>query len=314
MRKIIAVLFVLILSLPLNTAYAGYVMDSNGKYVLSEDSYTQDGKIKITSLLERYGNPDTIFNSEIEKFDQSISLLPGLIFGGADDRTVTGTVTYPNRKDVKMGNFDLQWLFTPDDPKYETRSGVFHFYIWPPDTEEQKGKLPESKPDEPTVPSLTATTVLLNKATSYDINLNNKVSGSSYSWTSSNESVATVDKKGMVRAKKEGKTTISCKITLPDASTQTLVSEVIVGYDDNAPLLTDTDIDLSIGDTFDINVENTIAKSKYRWATSNKSILKVNAANGKVAAISAGRVYVTCTITTPDRQIIVLRCDITVTE
>lgn len=61
-------------------------------------------------------------------------------------------------------------------------------------------------------------------------------------------------------------------------------------------------------------LENKIAKSKYRWVSSDRSIIKVNSANGKVTAVGAGEVYVTCTITTPDNQVIVLRCDINVTE
>lgn len=87
-----------------------------------------------------------------------------------------------------------------------------------------------------------------------------------------------------------------------------------VGYDENAPLLTETILDLEVGNKFDINLENKIAKSKYRWVSSNRNIVTVNSANGKVTAKAPGEAYVTCTITTPDNQVIVLRCDINVTE
>jgi uncharacterized protein YjdB len=151
--------------------------------------------------------------------------------------------------------------------------------------------------------------------TAYDINLDNKVSGSTYNWTSSNTDVVEVNpKSGLLRAKKEGRATVTCEIILPDTTTQLLSSQVIVGYDENAPVLTETQLDLEIGDIFDINLENKVAKSKYRWVSSDRSIITVNSSNGKVTAKAPGSVYVTCTITTPDKQVIVLRCDINVTE
>jgi uncharacterized protein YjdB len=169
--------------------------------------------------------------------------------------------------------------------------------------------------DGPTAPSLTATTVSLNTMTAYDINLDNKVSGSLYNWTSSDTNIVEVNpKSGLLRAKKEGRATVACEITLPDATTQVLSSQVIVGYDENAPVLTETQLDFEIGDVFDINLENKVAKSKYRWVSSNRNVITVNSSNGKVTAKSTGTAYVTCTITTPDKQVIVLRCDINVTE
>lgn len=169
--------------------------------------------------------------------------------------------------------------------------------------------------DEPTTPSLTATSVRLETKTTYDINLNNKVPGSKYKWTSSNTKVAKVDpKNGLVTAVAEGEAVITCEITLPDKTVQVLKSKVIVGYDENAPMLTDTILDLEVGDKYDINVENKIAKSKYRWVSSDRSIVRVNSANGKITAVGKGKAYVTCTITTPENQVIVLRCDINITE
>jgi uncharacterized protein YjdB len=255
-----------------------------------------------------------IFNSEIDKFDESVSLIPGMIFAGADDKTVIGTMSYPNRNEVKLGDFDLQWVFTPDDAKYETRTGAFHFYIWPADTEQQKGKLPEITPDEPTTPSLTATTVLLASRTAYDINLNNKVSGTLYKWTSSNEKVAKVNSKnGLVSAVSEGTATITCEMAFPDGSAQELTSFVSINYDDNATILSDTALDLDIGDKYTLKVENAPTGAKYKFVSSDKSIVKVGTTNGKVTAVSSGDAYITCTITA-DNQVIVLRCNVSVSE
>ena len=216
---------------------------------------------------------------------------------------ISGKYNPVNYDPNKLGTYDLEYVFVPDDPYYDTINGSIRINVWEP------------KPDEPTTPSLTATTVTLNSLTAYDINLNDKIPGCKYSWTSSNPEVAKVNtKNGLVTAVSEGTTTITCEITLPDETKQTLISEVVVGYDDNAPVLTDTVLDLNPGDEYDINVENKVAKSKYRWASSDRSILTVNSANGIVTAKATGTAYVTCTITTPDKQVIVLRCDVNVTE
>jgi hypothetical protein len=292
-------------------AYAKYIIDENGNLSLSADSYTADGKIKISSFWDN--QQDTVLNAEINKIDWAI---PKLAFNGADGATVTGKMSYKNYSEQTVGNFDLQWEFKPDDSKYEVKTGVFHFYLWPHDTEEQKGKMPtEEITEEITTPSLTATSVQLNSLTTYDINLDNKISGSTYQWTSSDTDVVEVNSKsGLLKARKEGKATITCKVTTPDSETYNLTSNVTVGYDDNAPVLTETNLDLSVGDTYDINLENKVAKSKFRWASSDRSIVKVNSATGKIKAVADGNAFVTCTITTPDNQVIVLRCDINVAE
>lgn len=312
MRKIIAILLIAMTILPSITVDAKWIYE-NGEVVLSPDSYTEDGKIKVFCLFDRI-EPKPQLTMELPKIDIS---LPKLEFIGADDKTVSGKVTYTNIDKIVPGYFDLQWVFTPDDSKYETISGVLNFYVWPEDSEASKGKMPDPEPeeiDEPTPPSLTATTVSLETATTYDINLDNKITGSTYTWSSSDESIVEVNpKNGLIKAKKEGKAVITCEITLPDKSKKLLTSEVTVGFDDNAPLLTETELDLEVGDKFDINLENKIAKSKYRWASSDKKVVKVNSSNGKVTAVGPGEAYVTCTITTPDKQVIVLRCDIAVT-
>lgn len=313
MKKIIAMIVIVLFLIPTHTAFAGYVLDSNWNYTLSPDSYTEDGKIKVYCLFDRI-EPKPKLSMELPKIDIS---LPDLIFYGADEKKVEGTVTYPNRNEISPGRFDLQWVFTPDDDKYETISGILDFEVWPEDSEASKGKMPdrEEEPEQPTTPSLTAKSVTLNTKTAYDINLIDKVSGSNYRWTSSDTDVVEVNSKsGLLKAKGEGKADVTCEITLPDKTKKTLVSEVVVGYDENAPLLTETVLDLNPGDAFDINLENKIAKSKYRWVSSDRSIVTVNSANGIVTAKSTGTAYVTCTITTPENQVIVLRCDINITD
>ena len=217
-----------------------------------------------------------------------------------------GIFTYPNYDNMRLGTWGLEWMFTPTNINYEPITGVINIDISPLEVEEV---------ETPTTPSLTATIVTLESRTAYDINLNDKITGSSYKWTSDNPEVAKVNaKNGLVTAVSEGEALITCEITLTDETVQALTSIVTVGYDENAPVLTETILDLEVGDKFDINLENKIAKSKYRWVSSDRKIVKVNSANGKIDAVGVGEAYVTCTITTPENQAIVLRCDISVTE
>jgi hypothetical protein len=235
-----------------------------------------------------------------------IEALPHVMIVYPTGGEADGTFTYPNYDNTRLGVWDLEWVFTPYDQTYEAVSGTIKLNV--------RAKDPEPI-EEPTTPSLTATSVLLDTMTTYDINLDNKISGSTYRWTSSDVEVVDVNQRsGLLKAKKVGTAVITCEITFPDASKKKLTSNVTVGYDDNAPVLTETTLDLETGDVFDINLENKVAKSKYRWVSSDRAVVKVNSANGKVTAVSSGSAYVTCTITTPTNQVIVLRCDINVSE
>ena len=270
-----------------------------GVVLQNESKPTQKRKL----ISEWVDNPNGRGVSVLQYSD--FSELPGIpIYDAETGMPVSGKIIYPNLDNSRLGTYDLEWLFIPDDPTYEELSGTIRVEV----------RVPE-EPDEPTTPSLTATKIMLDSMTSYDINLNNKILGSKYKWTSSNPKVAKVNEKnGFVTAVSEGTAIITCEITLPNGTTQILQSLVTVGYDENAPVLTDTQLDLEIGDKYDINVENKIAKSKYRWVSSDRNVVKVNSSNGKVTAVGPGVAYIACTITTPENQVIVLRCDVTVTE
>lgn len=304
MRKIFALLLMTLICLPYNS-YTCYAADMQGR-ALPDSAYTEDGKIKVTSSYSaNETNPrEFVYEAFVERFQYAT---PRQSFYGADGKKVEGIITYPNASDAKVGMFDLQWVFTPtESDKYEGKSGVIHYNL-------VEGEKPTV--DEPTPPSLTATSVQLMTATAYDININDKPVGASYSWTSSDPTIVEVNSKnGKIKALKEGKSTITCDVAYEDGTTESLKSIINVGFDENAPVLTEDNLDLSIGDTYDINLENTVAKSKYRWVSSNKDIVKVNSLNGKVTALAIGKAYVTCTITTPTKQVIVLKCDISVTK
>lgn len=313
MKKIIVCLMMVALMLQMpTTARAEWIIE-DGIRVLTPDSYTEDGKIKVYNLFDKI-DPTPKLTMELPKIDIS---LPRMTFVGADGEIVEGQIIYPNRESIIPGAFDLEWVFTPNDNKYETISGALQFEVYPEDSDISKGIIPiqNELPDEPTVPSLTATSVLLENRTAYDININDKITGSKYNWTSSDTEVVEVNQKnGKLKAISEGEAIVTCEITLPDETLHVLNSVVTIGYDENAPELTETILDLNVGDKFDINLENKIAKSKYRWVSSDRDIVRVNSANGKVTARGIGEAYVTCTITTPENQVIVLRCDISITE
>lgn len=164
------------------------------------------------------------------------------------------------------------------------------------------------------IPLLTVNSLILPPNTTYDINVENKAENSTYEWTSSNTNVATINSKsGYVKAIKKGKTKITCKVTNGN-ETQTLTTDIVVGIDENSPVLTDTDLDLSIGDTYDLDIENKIAKSKYKFTTSDKSVVKVNSKSGFMRIVGEGTAIVQCTITTPSKKVIILQCEINSTK
>ncbi len=168
--------------------------------------------------------------------------------------------------------------------------------------------------DNTDIPLLTATALILSPNTAYDINVENKLENSSFEWTSNNPSIATINpKSGYVKAVKIGNAKITCKITNGN-NTQILTTDVIVGTDENCPILSDTDLDLLIGDTYDLDIENKIAKSKYKFTTSDKSVVKVNSKSGFMRIVGEGKAIVQCTITTPSKKVIILQCEINATK
>jgi hypothetical protein len=163
---------------------------------------------------------------------------------------------------------------------------------------------------EDTATALTVSNLILADEATYDINLVNRDLDSSYSWTTSNSKVAKVSKSsGVVTGLSDGTAKITCKAS--DGTV--LTSEVTVVTDDeNLPMLTENDLDLSVGELVDINVDNSIAKSTYKWTSTNKSVAKVTSKTGKVTALKTGTATIQCVIKTPQDKIIVLKSDVTI--
>lgn len=113
-----------------------------------------------------------------------------------------------------------------------------------------------------------------------------KIPGSKFKWKSSNKKVATVSSKGIVTAKKKGKTTITAK-----KGKATYKCKLIV----ETPKLSSKTASIINGKTYQFKVSGT--KQKVKWKSSDKSIVSINS-KGKATAKKAGTVFITAKVST----------------
>lgn len=79
------------------------------------------------------------------------------------------------------------------------------------------------------------------------------------------------------------------------------------------PSLTKSSLEIrGIGETYDINIRNKVAKSTYTWSTSNKNVATVTNM-GIVTSIGNGIAIIRCKITYPTKKTLTLSCKVTVT-
>lgn len=113
-----------------------------------------------------------------------------------------------------------------------------------------------------------------------------KVSGSKFKWTSSNKKVASVSSKGIVTAKKKGKTTITAK-----KGKTTYRCKLTV----ETPKLSKKISSLTKGKAYQFKVSGT--KQKVKWTSSDSSIVSINS-KGKATAKKSGTVFITAKVST----------------
>ncbi len=131
-------------------------------------------------------------------------------------------------------------------------------------------------------------------------------------WSSSNESIATVDKNGKVTGVKPGTTTITVKAGNGRFSSSCKVTVKQIVYSEKIKL-NKTSITLDDGKSFELSStvypENTTTKT-VTWSSSNTKVVKVDS-YGEVTAVNPGTAYIYCK--TKDGGATV-KCKVTVKE
>ena len=121
-------------------------------------------------------------------------------------------------------------------------------------------------------------------------------------WTSSDESVVTVDENGKVTAVGVGTATIT--VTTKDGE-YTAICEVTVeettSSDEPSVTLDATNKTLEVGDTTTLTATVTPEDATVTWTSSDESVVTVDE-NGKVTAVGEGTATITATITVGDEE------------
>lgn len=113
-------------------------------------------------------------------------------------------------------------------------------------------------------------------------------------WSSSKKKVATVNSKGVVKAKKNGKTTITAKVKGTKLKAK---CKIVVGTPVKKVTLSKTSQSLNVGGSIQLSATVTPKKAsntKVTYTTSNKAVAVVDM-NGKVTAKAAGTATITAT-------------------
>ena len=126
-----------------------------------------------------------------------------------------------------------------------------------------------------------------------------KVSGGNgtYTWTSDNESVATVDENGKVTAVSAG----SANVTATDGNGKgTCIVRVKgtgtpnTGSSSGTLVLSSTDFTLPVGDSYTLSVSGAVS-SAVSWSSENSAVATVSA-SGSVTGVSAGKTNIVATV------------------
>lgn len=83
-------------------------------------------------------------------------------------------------------------------------------------------------------------------------------------------------------------------------------------YATSKPTLTKTTLKITEGKKYGLKIKNKIAKSSYKWSTSNKKVAKVNK-SGVVVAVKKGKATITCKVIAA-KKAYTLKCNITVVK
>ncbi|TAH73838.1 MAG: hypothetical protein EWM47_02210 [Anaerolineaceae bacterium] len=155
-------------------------------------------------------------------------------------------------------------------------------------------------------PTFTETKVeIIGEDETYQLDIKDKVAGSTYKWSSSNTKVARVSSKGLVTTVGKGSANIRCIITYPNKKTKTLTSKVTVIIPatkvkiNNATEVNGAHI-INVGDTYNFNRDIFPAGSsdKTYWSLGGgdkSSIVITNSSSGIIRADKPGKVILVAT-------------------
>jgi len=155
-------------------------------------------------------------------------------------------------------------------------------------------------------PTFTKKTVeIVGAEETYQLEIKDKVTGSTYMWSSTSTKVAKISSKGLVTSVGKGSATIKCKIKYPTGKTKTISTKVTVTIPATA-ITINNEIEvrgvhtLQLGETFNFNSDIVPAGSsdKTYWSIGGgdeECIRIVDAEDGIVNGIKAGFVILTAT-------------------
>ncbi|MHB8129048.1 MAG: hypothetical protein ACYDEX_08635 [Mobilitalea sp.] len=146
---------------------------------------------------------------------------------------------------------------------------------------------------------------IVGEGEAYQLEIKNKVTGSTYKWSSSNTKVAKTTSKGLITSVDKGTTTVKCKITYPSKKTKTISCNVTVTIPateiniTNAVLVNGAHV-LLLGESMNFNTEIVPAKTsdKILWSIGggDEACIRIDDnAEGIVTATKAGKVILTAT-------------------
>ena len=147
----------------------------------------------------------------------------------------------------------------------------------------------------PTSVSLNKTSITLGAGESYTLTktVSPSNASTSYTWSSSNTSVATVNSSGKITARNSGTATITVKTS----NGKTATCKVTVKNAPSKISLNKTKVTLGVGETFDLNstLPSGTASYSVKYTSNNTSVATVKASGGLVTAKKAGTVTITAT-------------------
>lgn len=112
-------------------------------------------------------------------------------------------------------------------------------------------------------PTLSSTEESFGIEGSKNIDVNNKIKGSKYLWKTSNNKVATVDKKGVIKGVSSGNVTITCMIVTPDGKTYKLACDVTINSKTKVTVVNQQQLDKALADEDVQQIIIKTSKEKY---------------------------------------------------